>query len=458
MTTESELLNARKRHLRIARLEANSLFGVFNHTIPFNLDERVTIVQGPNGFGKTVMLRLLAAVFSKRYQTLRSTPFERLSIEFDDGSRLLVTKKEGTQRGTVRKAGPDLVFEYRKGAVVEDLRIPDHGLRRAAIPPSAVEHEIPELERIGGRLWQHSQTGEVLEFDEVIERYPLAWSGGPSDESERKSAWFADLVASVPIHFVEAQRLLVPANRTEPAVARRSGLQQAVTVYASELAATIQLKLADYANLSQSLDRTFPFRVVKAEPSGNLDAEALKSALSLLEQRRRDLRDAGLLDTEVDAEFPVVGEVDDEKRALLDVYVKDSNQKLAVFDDLAGKTELMKKVLNSRFLHKNVEINREDGIRVITRDGRQLLLTALSSGEQHELVLLYELLFRVSEGSLILLDEPELSLHIEWQSAFLDDLIEIANLRYLDVVIATHSPQITGDRLELTVQLQGPAE
>ena len=39
-----------------------------------------------------------------------------------------------------------------------------------------------------------------------------------------------------------------------------------------------------------------------------------------------------------------------------------------------------------------------------------LHLVRLSSGEQHELVLAYDLLFKVKEKSLVLIDEPELSL------------------------------------------------
>ena len=73
-------------------------------------------------------------------------------------------------------------------------------------------------------------------------------------------------------------------------------------------------------------------------------------------------------------------------------------------------------------------------------------LAKLSSGEQHELVLLYELLFKVKPGSLILIDEPELSLHVAWQKQVLRDLREVTKLVPLDLLIATHSPQVIADR------------
>jgi predicted ATP-binding protein involved in virulence len=82
--------------------------------------------------------------------------------------------------------------------------------------------------------------------------------------------------------------------------------------------------------------------------------------------------------------------------------------------------------------------------------------TDLSSGEQHELVMLYELLFKVKPNSLILIDEPELSLHLAWQVQFLKDLQAIIKLADFDVLIATHAPGIIDDRWDLTVELKGP--
>ena len=80
----------------------------------------------------------------------------------------------------------------------------------------------------------------------------------------------------------------------------------------------------------------------------------------------------------------------------------------------------------------------------------------LSSGEQHDLVLLYDLLFGIAKNSLIMVDEPELSLHVAWQEEMLSDLQEMASLSDFRVLLATHSPQIIGDRWDLTSELKGP--
>lgn len=54
----------------------------------------------------------------------------------------------------------------------------------------------------------------------------------------------------------------------------------------------------------------------------------------------------------------------------------------------------------------------------------------------------------------MLIDEPELSLHVVWQKQFLDDLLKIIELQKINVIIATHSPQIINNRWDLTVDLE----
>jgi predicted ATP-binding protein involved in virulence len=111
-------------------------------------------------------------------------------------------------------------------------------------------------------------------------------------------------------------------------------------------------------------------------------------------------------------------------------------------------------VSNEKFQFKNVLVSREQGIFVRADDGRNISLSDLSSGEQHEMVLLYELLFTVRNDALILIDEPELSLHVAWQFKFLPDLQRIQKLKPLQIILATHSPQIINDRWDLTVELK----
>ena len=70
---------------------------------------------------------------------------------------------------------------------------------------------------------------------------------------------------------------------------------------------------------------------------------------------------------------------------------------------------------------------------------------------------MHELLFR-AKNSVVLIDEPEISLHVAWQTEFLKDLGDMAALSGFHALIATHSPQIISARWDLTVELEGPSE
>jgi predicted ATP-binding protein involved in virulence len=45
--------------MRIKEFSVTGLFGVFDRVIPLNMDERITIIHAPNGFGKTIILKMI---------------------------------------------------------------------------------------------------------------------------------------------------------------------------------------------------------------------------------------------------------------------------------------------------------------------------------------------------------------------------------------------------------------
>lgn len=71
--------------------------------------------------------------------------------------------------------------------------------------------------------------------------------------------------------------------------------------------------------------------------------------------------------------------------------------------------------------------------------------------------MLFELIFRAKDNVLVLVDEPEISLHIAWQKEFLRDLKRIINLQNVSAIISTHSPQIIDNNWHLVVDLESGA-
>jgi predicted ATP-binding protein involved in virulence len=143
---------------------------------------------------------------------------------------------------------------------------------------------------------------------------------------------------------------------------------------------------------------------------------------------------------------------------VLPLYVSDVVQKLEVFDQLLRKIELLKSIVQDRFSFKSIAISKEKGFTFTSALNEPLQATHLSSGEQHMLVLLSELLFTVEPNSLVMIDEPEISLHVAWQQSFLRDVKTTTELASFDILIATHSPQIVNENWDFTVALNPPEE
>jgi len=387
----------------------------------------------------------------------RTIPFNEFQVVFDDETMLKVLKTPVRQQPDqdVETSTDKLTLSLFKSGVERETFEPKRQHQTMNIPPSAITEFVPDLLRRGGNRWLHTSTGEVLTLDDVVERFgdylpfPTKRRGEPE--------WFRNVKDSIEVRFIQTQRLFVLAAKSSaPTYQTAPPLKEVVIDYCKELAGAIERTLSEYGELSQSLDRTFPSRLVQEEVPAGVSIETLRLQLGELEEKRNRLTAAGLLGKEKEADILVPPTVDERTKSVLSVYVKDNQNKLSTFDEMAAKIDLFKKIIDARFKYKKMNISRENGITFTSFHGSPLSPASLSSGEQHELVLLYDLIFKIKPNSLILIDEPEISLHISWQEQFLEDLQQITKLTAFDVLIATHSPQIIYDRWDLTVDLKGP--
>ena len=87
--------------------------------------------------------------------------------------------------------------------------------------------------------------------------------------------------------------------------------------------------------------------------------------------------------------------------------------------------------------------NSKDKTIIFKQNGLELSLYQLSSGEKQMLIILLTVLLQDQKPTILLLDEPEISMHLTWQY----ELIEI--IRTLNpncqIIIVTHSPSIFTD-------------
>ena len=84
-------------------------------------------------------------------------------------------------------------------------------------------------------------------------------------------------------------------------------------------------------------------------------------------------------------------------------------------------------------------VRTENEIR-FSQIGETLMPYQLSSGEKQMLAILLTVLIEDGQPYVLFMDEPEVSLHIEWQKRLIDLIVEL-NPR-VQIILTTHSPAV----------------
>jgi len=220
-----------------------------------------------------------------------------------------------------------------------------------------------------------------------------------------------------------------------------------IQALAKDLKERITAKQNDAFRVGQQLDSTFPTRMLN--PNGRLSKAEFDERIQKLGVMQKRIQEFCITMSPA-----VIPQYDESKSDILAVYLDDSEKKAAVFDDLVAKISLFVTSLkNKQLTHKTIKIDGKTDFTVVTDNRKNIDLTLLSSGEQQEIVLLYELIFKTVSNTLILIDEPETSLHVTGQKDFIKDILAIAKIQGISFCIATHSPQIINGRWDFTTDL-----
>ena len=97
-------------------------------------------------------------------------------------------------------------------------------------------------------------------------------------------------------------------------------------------------------------------------------------------------------------------------------------------------------MIDELFSYTHKTIDRKSNDIVFYQNGERLLPYKLSSGEKQMLVILLTVLVRDDDHCVLFMDEPEASLHIEWQQKLIG---MIRNLNpNVQLILTTHSPAV----------------
>lgn len=436
--------------MKISQFKVENLFNSFTHVIDFKNETGITLMLGQNGLGKTVMLNLIKSIFSYNFDKVLDACFSKVVITFDNNNKIELEQR--IEKDNIH----DLIFYYYE----KDNLISQDSLHSMAENSDKAMREIreyilPYYRRFDENEWVDRRSGERCTTNELILLHNDLIPKEILTKWRKYPIWLTDVIDLFNVNLIETQRLLTTVQIEERYSRPHKEYRNTVEEYSKELLAEINAKLASSTELAAKLDRTYPNRLIdRLKNISDISQKDLNSKLNDLEIKRKRLSIVGLIDLK---EEPVLQSISNQEKAIKEVllvYIDDSNKKLEVYDSLADKIELLMRIINSRFLFKKLSINRDTGFNFVsTKNGQPIDLNKLSSGEQHMLILFYQLLFKYSSQTLLLIDEPEISLHISWQKRFIEDLQQILKLNSMEILIATHSPSIIGKNWGLTVDL-----
>lgn len=473
--------------LRVKSVHVKKLFGMYDHDIVLKSEERTTIIFGRNGAGKTVIFKLIHALLGGDASTLTNLlkyPYEEFRVVFSNDDQAIVKRLKGTGPvhkelafGNVKKTS--IKSEDSLNSVHLQMMYVEFGIKNKEksieINASLFVKAAEKLERrlpihqVAPKEWFDPETSESMDAFQVVEKFG---SWGKDDIFSAKYLEWRTLLASKQVPqtlFIQAQRLIqVKSSISKRFIGEdRQTIRDTVLEYSADLKKRIDQTLAEYGREAQRLDQTYPQRLLgKTEPPMQviLETTAIQHALKNMKDKQEEYQNLGILGDQAQApntDQTTGGEVEGVYRAAMTLYVQDTQKKLLIIDELAQRIKLLLETIRDKFSNKELRIDPKTHdliVKSTTDDRQELTVSALSSGEQHQLVLTYDLLFRTKANTLVLIDEPELSLHMEWQERFLSDLKAVIDLVHFDALLATHSPYIVNGHNDLMVGLSVKVE
>lgn len=409
----------------LKKIVYKKLFGVFDYEINLK-EDGVTIITGPNGFGKSTILKSIDAFYSFNIIFFSRLDYEKISFFSVEGKEPISIEKKGEE------------------IIINELKINVNDLQNEILR----KFRRPYYYRIDESRWIDRRTDEIISEDDIIQSY--IQNSYMDDEIGIQSIEFLSLREKVKDYsgetkFIKEQRLLRERfyGRVE---------KQTVNVI-DELPKQFKEKInrvsSIYSSEANNLDSSYPNRLF--ETKKGITKEEYTKYLKYMNEKFEKLNKYNISDIKILGKQ--VKFLEEHSKALK-VYFNDFEKKYKVFEELIEQLDLFTDIINSRLKFKDIRISRDEGIVVHkSKTNEQLRLDQLSSGEKQEIILFYELIFESDKNIHLLIDEPEISLHIEWQLRFMDDLLRIAEKKKFKVTVATHSPQIINNHWDIQIDL-----
>lgn len=477
----------RDKKFEIKGVKIDGLFEEFNYRLLFNND--VNIITSPNGYGKSTVLRMVYNFSNANYFSFFSEVFSEITFlieevdtrkdsglesEYSLGDDMEQSEEQLSFGGIsnvvvqIKKMNniisiTDLVNKRNKTVII-DIDSDSAGMDELW---SSIDDDFPYINRVAYDRWENEITGESYNKETI---FKVCGDAKVARKGIADIEWIDSITNRIKSYYITTDRIRVSEYSSSDGryphlgMRRRGALlnKSMINLLAADVKSQIQQGIRSQFELGRRRESTFPQRLIQSLQNGNSTVKADDVMKSIRDIQRYEERfsSLGILPNEKERTTEQLNQFFSYQEegaglAVLKVYLDDIKSKYKVLDGLATKLNLFKTSVNKLLSFKKIEISLESGfvISPVRNDEFHLELTSLSSGEQHLIVMLGKLVFGASKGDVVLIDEPEISFHPEWQEDFIDIINEIRNIKDFKVIMATHSHILIGGRWDDVIEL-----
>lgn len=430
-------------------------------------DANMVIFTGPNGSGKTHTLRVIECLLNLNVSRLRRLPIAQAELHFSDGTSVGVGLRRDADQGS-------LVLWVRPPGVPDDLRT-QVSLSGEEITELELEliNAARQFERVGPKTYRDRARGERVHVDQLRELYAdslnvkrkhLVEHVSSSTERSPKLRQLVRYWPNISCITIDTKRLDAQSHSLQPDLLDRRpyGIVRGEELAASRIEGYLslihnQIEAAriEAIRQNQNSDASFAARALNAAHAA-INEDNLRDRYARLVARSEALS-ANLLHFGEAPPTLKPAKLNPTEKRILSVFLDDWEKRMDPLEPVSQRIDLLRSLLDRKLLSSYKKTKATDrGVAIASSHGKTLRVTELSSGEQHLVALFTRLIFGPTGRSVILIDEPEISLHPAWQHEFIEDLERISEGRSMQTIVATHSPSIVNGHWDLEVALSLP--
>jgi predicted ATP-binding protein involved in virulence len=451
--------------MKILNFEGRGMHGYINIQISMKPD--LTFLTGINGSGKTTAVRAIVAVLTPSLRDLANTVYESLHVTIEHDDELFTVSSFRTDEEITLSCTGASGF----------LTVPV--LRHEAYEPRSRfnerEHDFyREQEAINARheVFGILDTLPTPMFLDLERRQQAGVRRRRVERPLREAALATPLSGSVLDSLSDAQALAENNYRTF--LARRAQLTDQLkhkiilTAFESSIHGDgIGRALLPPKELLRDMERNEAVLNASLGQIG-LAEEQIDSVVRPFLSRVREI--GRQLPTEKRLQAILAKGIDDDTLSFLRAWsaiqpqVTQINRLLELIADynreLSASSQQIDRFtesVNSFLCDSGKEIIFDETGRVLVQMAESIgprPISALSSGERQLVMILTHLAFnrQARWANALIIDEPELSLHLRWQEQFVDAVMQARP--DIQLILATHSPSIIKGRISNCVEVQ----